>query len=132
MTSPAPHLDGLTVLDLTQIYNGPYATFLMAQAGAEVIKVEPPGGEFLRRRDAKSGAGVPFAADGGIGVDGALPVNTSGGLLSETGTPGLQLVIEGVRQMRGTANRQVPGAATCAVSNQGGTMHSHATLILGS
>ncbi len=52
---------GLRVLDLTQIYNGPYATFLMAMAGAEVIKVEPPGGEFLRRRDARSGAGVPFA-----------------------------------------------------------------------
>lgn len=54
-------LDGIRVLDLTQIYNGPYATFLMAMAGAEVIKVEPPGGEFLRRRDARSGAGVPFA-----------------------------------------------------------------------
>ena len=52
---------GITVLDLTQIYNGPYATFLMAMAGAEVIKIEPPGGEFLRRRDARSGAGVPFA-----------------------------------------------------------------------
>lgn len=54
-------LKGITVLDLTQIYNGPYATFLMAQAGADVIKIEPPGGEFLRRRDARSGAGVPFA-----------------------------------------------------------------------
>ncbi len=54
-------LAGFRVLDLTQIYNGPYATFLMAMAGAEVIKVEPPGGEFLRRRDARSGAGVPFA-----------------------------------------------------------------------
>ncbi|GAB5468345.1 MAG: hypothetical protein Kilf2KO_13750 [Rhodospirillales bacterium] len=54
-------LVGIKVLDLTQIYNGPYATFLMAMAGAEVIKVEPPGGEFLRRRDARSGAGVPFA-----------------------------------------------------------------------
>jgi formyl-CoA transferase len=54
-------LSGVRVLDLTQIYNGPYATFLMAMAGAEVIKVEPPGGEFLRRRDARSGAGVPFA-----------------------------------------------------------------------
>ncbi|MGE0797057.1 MAG: CaiB/BaiF CoA transferase family protein [Lautropia sp.] len=54
-------LAGIRVLDLTQIYNGPYATFLMAMAGATVIKVEPPGGEFLRRRDARSGAGVPFA-----------------------------------------------------------------------
>ena len=36
------------MLDLTQIYQGPYCTFLMAQAGAEVIKIEPPGGERLR------------------------------------------------------------------------------------
>ena len=35
-------LQGLVVIDLSQIYNGPYATFLMAAAGAEVIKVEPP------------------------------------------------------------------------------------------
>lgn len=54
-------LSGITVLDLTQVYQGPYCTFLMANAGAEVIKVEPPGGEFLRRRDARPGASIPFA-----------------------------------------------------------------------
>ncbi len=42
-------LAGIRVLDLTQIYQGPYATFLMAMAGAEVIKIEPPGGERTRR-----------------------------------------------------------------------------------
>lgn len=52
---------GVTVLDLTQIYNGPYATFLLAQAGAEVIKIEPPGGEHLRKRQGASGAAMPFA-----------------------------------------------------------------------
>lgn len=56
-----PPLEGVRVVDLTQIYNGPYATFLMAMAGAEVIKVEPPGGEHLRRRDASAGAFMPFA-----------------------------------------------------------------------
>ena len=54
-------LAGVTVLDLTQIYNGPYATFLMAQGGAEVIKIEPPGGEHLRKRQGASGAAMPFA-----------------------------------------------------------------------
>jgi len=54
-------LAGVTVVDVTQIYNGPYATFLMAMAGAQVIKVEPLGGEYLRKRDGRSGAGVPFA-----------------------------------------------------------------------
>ncbi len=72
-----------------------------------------------------------FAAEGGLDLDGALPLNTSGGLLSETGTPGLQLVIEGVRQMRGDATLPVGGDKACIVSNQGGNMHTHATMILG-
>jgi acetyl-CoA acetyltransferase len=79
----------------------------------------------------RKGEGGPFVASGAIGRNGDLPMNTSGGLLSETGMPGMQLVIEGVRQMRGEANLQVKGAETCIVSNQGGVMHTHATLILG-
>jgi acetyl-CoA acetyltransferase len=77
------------------------------------------------------GQGGPFVADGAIEIDGLLPINTSGGLLSETGMPGMQLIIEGVRQIRGTARLQVPDANICLVSNQGGTMHTHSTLLLG-
>jgi CoA:oxalate CoA-transferase len=54
-------LAGLVVLDLTQIYNGPYATFMMAAAGAEVIKIEPPGGEHLRRRASHPASRLPQA-----------------------------------------------------------------------
>ena len=62
MTTPSPYpLAGITVVDLSQIYNGPYATFLCAQAGADVIKVEPKGGEHLRRRGVVGGAALPFA-----------------------------------------------------------------------
>ena len=57
---PLP-LEGVTVVDLTQIYNGPYATYLMAMAGARVIKVEPPEGEHLRQRSGTGGAAQPFA-----------------------------------------------------------------------
>jgi acetyl-CoA acetyltransferase len=78
------------------------------------------------------GQGGPFVADGAIEIGGRLPVNTSGGLLSETGMPGMQLIMEGVRQIRGAARLQVKGADVCLVSNQGGTMHTHATLLLGS
>ena len=41
-------LEGIKVLDLGQIYNGPYAGFLLAHAGADVVKVEPLSGEVLR------------------------------------------------------------------------------------
>jgi len=57
---PLP-LDGVVVIDLSQIYNGPYATFLLAMSGATVIKIEPPGGESLRRRGSVGGAALPFA-----------------------------------------------------------------------
>lgn len=57
-TSPAP-LTGVVVIDLGQIYQGPYATFLMARAGADVIKVEPLTGEPLRRRESE-GVGPSF------------------------------------------------------------------------
>ena len=54
-------LQGIRVIDLSQIYNGPYATYLLALAGAEVIKIEPPAGEPLRRRGVVGGAALPFA-----------------------------------------------------------------------
>jgi formyl-CoA transferase len=44
-------LDGLRVIELAQIYAGPYCALQLAHFGAEVIKIEPPGkGEFLRMR----------------------------------------------------------------------------------
>ena len=61
LEQPRQPLDGIVVIDLSHIYNGPYATFLMAMAGAEVIKIEPRGGEHLRIRADLGGAALPFA-----------------------------------------------------------------------
>ncbi len=72
-------LDGVTVIDLSQIYNGPYATFMMAMAGAEVIKIEPPGGEHLRRRSAVGGAALPFAMLNGSKRSVVLDLKTEAG-----------------------------------------------------
>jgi len=55
-------LSDVTVLDFGQIFQGPYASFLMAKAGAFVIKIEPPRGEPGRRRaDPGKSATLPFA-----------------------------------------------------------------------
>jgi crotonobetainyl-CoA:carnitine CoA-transferase CaiB-like acyl-CoA transferase len=50
-------LEGLAVLDFTTLLPGPLATFMLAEAGAEVIKVERPGGEDMRRFPPRLGQG---------------------------------------------------------------------------
>lgn len=60
----AKALAGLKVLDLTHAYNGPFCTALLADNGAEVIKIEPPAGDQCRSwgpLDEKSGESGFFA-----------------------------------------------------------------------
>ena len=62
-------LDGIRVLDLGQIYNGSYAGFLLAHAGADVVKVEPPRGDPLRteRRMAPSRSPLQCSTQTSVG-----------------------------------------------------------------
>jgi acetyl-CoA acetyltransferase len=65
----------------------------------------------------KKGEGGPFVASGGIALGGSLPINTGGGHLSEGYIHGMNHVVEGVRQIRGTSTSQVPGAEVCLVTS---------------
>ncbi|MGH3647735.1 MAG: lipid-transfer protein [Micromonosporaceae bacterium] len=57
-----------------------------------------------------------FVADGGIELDGRLPVNPHGGQLGEAYLHGMNGIAEAVRQLRGTAVNQIPDAARVLVT----------------
>src|SRR5947199_5802529 len=90
----------MTVIELSQDYNGPYATFLCAQAGANVIKVEPKGGEHLRRRGVVGGAALPFAM---------LNANKRSVSLDLKNPQGRDLLIEMVRRADVLVENFAPG-----------------------
>src|ERR671924_1665863 len=48
--APSRPLEGMLVLDLGQIYNGPYCGLQLGFMGARVLKIEPPEGDVVRRR----------------------------------------------------------------------------------
>lgn len=62
------------------------------------------------------GEAKDFIAEGNLGPDGSLPCNTNGGLIGEGYIHGLNLVLEGTRQLRGTAVNQIPDARTVLVT----------------
>ena len=79
----------------------------------------------------KKGEGGPFVENGRSELGGELPVNTSGGLLSQVNASGFFHITEAATQMRGAAGaRQVAGAETAIVSGQCGTTGVNACLIL--
>ncbi len=59
--TPSGALEGLVVLDLSQMLAGPFASMMLADQGARVIKIEPVGGDQTRR-------GGPFL-EGALGIE---------------------------------------------------------------
>ena len=80
----------------------------------------------------KPGEAGSFIADGHTSPGGDLPMNTNGGGIcyTHTGQYGMFAILEAVRQLRGTAFRQVPGVRVSAVQGVGGMFAAAATLIL--
>jgi len=102
MTQHYP-LESVTVVDLGQIYNGSYATFLMAMAGARVIKIESREGEHLRRRASVGGAALPFAM---------LNSNKLSATLNLKTPRGVELLLEMARRADVLLENFAPGTTT--------------------
>jgi acetyl-CoA acetyltransferase len=109
-------------IDIAQFYDG--FTILV------IIELEAYG-------FCNPGEGGPFVEEGRLELDGELPSNTAGGLLSEGHLMGMGHVAEAVRQLRGECGkRQVKDAEVAFVCGYGGAPHeypisfSYSTLIL--
>ena len=101
-------------LDLAQVYDG---FSISALVQTEMLGL------------CERGEGARFYHEGHAKPGGRMPINTSGGHMSGGYVPGINLLIEGVRQLRGGLGaRQVSGARLCAVAGLGG--NSHSTTIL--
>lgn len=108
---------GVADLDLAQIYDG---FSIVAILQAEMLGLCEPG------------QGQRFFASGRAAPGGDMPVNTSGGHMSGAYLPGVTLVVEAVRQLRGERGAaQVRNARVCAVTGLGGNSHSTAILTRG-
>ena len=71
----AAKLDGVRILDISRVLSGPYCSMVLADLGAEVIKVEPPGGDETR-------TWPPFYPNGESGYFLALNRNKKGMVLN--------------------------------------------------
>jgi acetyl-CoA acetyltransferase len=92
---------GPDAIDVAQLYD----------AFTPLIVLSLEGYRFCGR-----GEGAAFTEGGALELGGRLPVNTSGGGLSEAYVHGFNLINEGVRQLRGTSTAQVSDAEACLVT----------------
>ena len=95
-------LDGFRILDATQIVSGPMATRILADQGADVIKIEPPSGDLVRHMGGPPGFSPTF-----------VTVNRSkrSVVLDLKNEQGLEALYRMVGQVDVFVQNQRPGAA---------------------
>jgi acetyl-CoA acetyltransferase len=101
-------------IDVAQIYDA-FSALIPMQMEAYGLVKKGEGGAFCQGGDR-------------IRPGGELPINTSGGMLSESYVHGMNLIAEGVRQIRGTSTSQIEGAENILVT--GGVGIPSSALIL--
>ena len=129
--SPYREPMGIYTDDLLTLFPPAAAERLFAQAGVTRADVDVAefydATSFMPLRSLESYGFVPdgqawrYVVDQGTGPDSPLPVNTHGGHLSEAYLHGMNGVLEGVRQLRGTARNQVTDAAVALVGAPAGS-----------
>lgn len=122
-------LQGIKVIDFTNYLPGPFATLRLAELGAEIIKVEPPGGDPARNTGiSKQGNGIVFLANNRQkksitlnlkekeGLETALKLIATADVVIESFRPGvmenLGLGYEAVRKVK-------PDIVYCSISGYG-------------
>ena len=125
-TLPVPgstqFLSGLRVLDLSIWRPGPYATSLLVPLGADVLKVEPPGGDPMRRYAALFAAvnegkrSVELDLKDGAGRTRALELAAQADVLVEGFRPG---VLGRLGLDEAAVRAQNPGVVYCSISGYG-------------
>ena len=127
-----PMLEDVRIIDLSQYIPGPFATRQLADLGAEVIKIEPPGGDPMRRFMHRDGAAaspvyrhlnrgkrvceLDLKSTGGRQALAALIVDAD--ILLESYRPGVLARLGFDRQQLAQIN---PGLIHCALSGYGQT-----------
>lgn len=125
-------LTGLKILDLSRLFPGPYATQMLADLGAEVIKVEPPGeGDYMRSMAPCVNGRSTFFANlnrnkkslcldlkNPLGTDTLLRLVEKADVLVESFRPG---VMERLGVGYDALSKANPGLVYCAVTGYGPT-----------
>jgi acetyl-CoA acetyltransferase len=85
---------------------------MLYDAFSPVVLMQLEAFGFCKRGEAKD-----FVKSGGMDLGGAMPTNTHGGLIAEAYIHGMNSVVEGVRQVRGTSTSQVKDVENVLVSS---------------